>query len=92
MPPIYRALILIHVSAGFIGLAAFWVPVLTPKGGRVHVRAGWVFAIALLAASISGGGIGGNEVAVLLAVDDRVAAALVRAAVGSDLYLVRSGR
>ena len=34
----------LHVSTGFVGLAAFWIPALTRKGGRLHVTAGWVFA------------------------------------------------
>lgn len=32
-----------HIVGGFIGLAAFWVPLLVRKGGRVHRRAGSVF-------------------------------------------------
>ena len=30
-------------AAAFTGLVAFWIPVFTPKGGRVHMRAGKVF-------------------------------------------------
>lgn len=33
----------IHVTAGFVGLAAFWVPVFTRKGGRHHRLFGKVF-------------------------------------------------
>lgn len=33
----------IHVIFGFIGLAAFWVPILTRKGGQQHRRFGRVF-------------------------------------------------
>jgi len=33
----------VHISAGFIGLAAFWVPLFVRKGARVHRRAGSVF-------------------------------------------------
>lgn len=33
----------LHIVAGFIGLAAFWVPLAVTKGGRVHRRAGTVF-------------------------------------------------
>lgn len=33
----------IHVIFGFGGLVAFWVPVVAPKGKRVHVLAGRVF-------------------------------------------------
>lgn len=38
------ALLLVHVVAGFVGLAAFWIPVFARKGGRAHVRAGRVYA------------------------------------------------
>jgi hypothetical protein len=32
-----------HIGAGFLGLAAFWLPLLARKGGRVHVVCGRVF-------------------------------------------------
>lgn len=38
-----------HISLGFVGLAMFWVPALAPKGGRVHVVAGKVFAVCAYA-------------------------------------------
>lgn len=41
---LFDALLLVHVVAGFVGLAAFWVPVFARKGGRAHVRAGRVYA------------------------------------------------
>ena len=31
-----------HIVAGFAGLAAFWVPVFSKKGGARHVRFGTV--------------------------------------------------
>ncbi|MBX7106139.1 MAG: hypothetical protein K1X57_18810 [Gemmataceae bacterium] len=34
-----------HVIPGFVGLAAFWVPLLTKKGGRAHRACGWVFTV-----------------------------------------------
>lgn len=47
----------LHVVAGFVGLAAFWVPVLSRKGGVNHVRFGRIFEwcgyIVLLAAGIN---------------------------------------
>lgn len=33
----------LHVTAGFLGLAAFWVPVFARKGGPLHRAAGKVF-------------------------------------------------
>ena len=41
MHALLRAL---HISTGFVGLAAFWIPALARKGGRLHVVAGRVFA------------------------------------------------
>ncbi len=48
---------IVHVTAGFVGLAAFWVPVFTRKGGTQHRRFGQVFKycayIVLIAAMAS---------------------------------------
>ena len=35
----------VHIVPAFVGLALFWVPVLAKKGGRLHVCAGWAFAV-----------------------------------------------
>ncbi len=47
----------LHVIFGFAGLAAFWVPVLTRKGGATHVRFGTIFVrcawVVLASAMIS---------------------------------------
>jgi len=37
------ALRYIHAAFGFVGLAAFWIPILSRKGGPNHVRFGLVF-------------------------------------------------
>ena len=42
-PLLFGALILVHMVAGFVGLAAFWIPVFARKGGRTHVRAGRIY-------------------------------------------------
>ncbi len=47
---LFKVLIVIHVIAGATGLAAFWVPVLSRKGGANHRTWGRVFAYALLVA------------------------------------------
>ena len=46
-------LILAHVATGFVGLAAFWVPVFVRKGGRAHVRAGRVFTYCAYVVTLS---------------------------------------
>ena len=43
METIVAAIRWIHVAAGFVGLAAFWVPVFARKGGRNHVLFGKIF-------------------------------------------------
>ena len=43
MASVLQALVWIHVAAGFVGIAAFWFPVLSRKGGATHVRFGKVF-------------------------------------------------
>lgn len=40
---IHRWMLLVHITAASLGLAVFWVPMLSPKGGRLHRRAGWVY-------------------------------------------------
>jgi uncharacterized membrane protein len=36
----------LHIAAGAVALAVFWLPLVTRKGGRVHRRAGWVYVVA----------------------------------------------
>jgi len=59
----------IHITIGFTGLMAFWIPAFSRKGGRTHVRAGRIFewaayvvagtamfnALGRLAAGLAGG-------------------------------------
>lgn len=42
-----------HIIPGCIGLAAFWVPVFTKKGGRVHVFFGWIFVACAVLVIVS---------------------------------------
>ena len=63
MTPLLDVLLKAHVAAGFVGLAAFWIPVFARKGGRVHVRAGLVYTwcayiVALSAVIVAAGRIG----------------------------------
>lgn len=54
------AFVLAHVATGFVGLAAFWIPIFARKGGRLHVQAGRVYAycayvVTLSAVTVSAG-------------------------------------
>ncbi len=53
MPQLFDILILVHVATGFVGLAAFWVPVFARKGGRAHMRAGRVFVYCAYVVTLS---------------------------------------
>jgi hypothetical protein len=39
---------LVHITAGFLALATFWIPLVSAKGGRLHRRVGLVYAWAML--------------------------------------------
>ena len=43
----------IHIVAGGVALAAFWIPWVVKKGARVHRRAGWAYALAMAIVSVT---------------------------------------
>lgn len=47
---IFSALVICHVAVGALGLIAFWVPVVSRKGGSAHRRWGRIAGRALMAA------------------------------------------
>jgi hypothetical protein len=53
----YEANVMLHATAGGVGLVAMLVPLLARKGGRLHRRAGWVFTIAMGIVAVTGVGI-----------------------------------
>ena len=50
---LFAGVVFVHVVTGFVGLAAFWVPVFARKGGRVHKQAGRVYAYCAYVVTIS---------------------------------------
>jgi uncharacterized membrane protein len=42
-----------HIGAGALALAVFWIPMVASKGGRLHRRAGWTYSIAMWVAAVS---------------------------------------
>src|SRR5918994_2805076 len=54
MSKIYFAVLLMHITAGLIGLAAFWLPAILRKGGKAHVQFGRVFFWATCGVAASG--------------------------------------
>ncbi len=47
----------VHIPAGLIGLAVFWLPLVVKKGGRLHRRAGWLFVVCMGLASVTAAGL-----------------------------------
>jgi hypothetical protein len=54
MSKIYFAVLLMHITAGLIGLAAFWLPAIVRKGGKAHVQFGRVFFWATCGVAATG--------------------------------------
>ena len=48
----FEAMIVIHVIAGTTGLIAFWVPIATRKGARMHRKGGTVACLGFVGAGI----------------------------------------
>lgn len=53
MSALFAVVIAVHVATGFVGLAAFWVPIFARKGGRVHKQAGKVYAYCAYVVTLS---------------------------------------
>lgn len=47
MANLFQSLRWAHIAAGSIALIVFWIPIFARKGGRNHVRAGWIY-VALM--------------------------------------------
>jgi len=47
MANLFQSLRWVHITAGSIALILFWVPAVAPKGGRAHIRAGWVYVACM---------------------------------------------
>ncbi|MBA3583248.1 MAG: hypothetical protein H0W36_01740 [Gemmatimonadetes bacterium] len=59
MLTLYRTILFVHIAAGFTGLVAFWFPIVSQKGGSLHVRMGKVFlycayVVAVTALAVTG--------------------------------------
>jgi uncharacterized membrane protein len=50
---LYSVVLMLHALAGTAALASLAVPFLATKGGRLHRRAGWVFAASMGLVSVS---------------------------------------
>jgi hypothetical protein len=53
MAALFLSLRWAHVAAGGIALMLFWVPVIAPKGGKAHVRAGWLYVLGMSVVAVT---------------------------------------
>src|ERR1700691_423188 len=53
MTGMHDLLLVPHIAAGVIALAAMLVPLVARKGSRLHRRGGWVFVIAMSCVSLT---------------------------------------
>ena len=47
MASLFQSLRWVHIAAGSVALILFWIPAIAPKGGRTHIRAGWVYVACM---------------------------------------------
>jgi len=48
MASLFQSLRWAHIAARSIALILFWIPAIAGKGGRTHIRAGWVYVVCML--------------------------------------------
>lgn len=47
MASVFQSLRWVHIAAGSVALILFWIPAIAPKGGRLHIRAGWFYVVCM---------------------------------------------
>jgi hypothetical protein len=47
MAELFQGLRWLHIAVGSLALIAFWIPAAASKGGRLHVKIGWFYAICM---------------------------------------------
>jgi hypothetical protein len=47
MASLFQSLRWVHIAAGSIALILFWIPAIARKGGRTHIRAGWIYVVCM---------------------------------------------
>ena len=53
MDQIFKILLYLHIAAGFSSIILFWVPMLSKKGGNIHIASGKLYVYAMWAVVIS---------------------------------------
>jgi len=53
MLSLFQGLRWLHIAAGSVALIVFWIPIAFKKGGRTHIRAGWVYVTCMSVVVVS---------------------------------------
>ena len=51
---LFKLVLWAHILAGGVALSVFWLPLVAKKGGKTHVRVGWVYVVAAAAIAVTG--------------------------------------
>ena len=57
MSKLFDLVLGLHIVAGCVALAVFWLPLVTEKGGKIHRRVGWVYVFAAATIATTGFGL-----------------------------------
>jgi hypothetical protein len=68
MASLFQSLRWAHIAAGSIALIVFWIPAIARKGGRTHIRAGWVYVVCMSVVVVTAFAMSGLAFSVPLAV------------------------
>jgi hypothetical protein len=68
MASLFQSLRWAHIAAGSIALIVFWIPAIARKGGRTHIRAGWVYVVCMSVVVVTAFAMSGLAFAVPLSV------------------------
>ncbi|MFD1020427.1 DUF2306 domain-containing protein [Thalassobacillus hwangdonensis] len=53
MTIIFDVVRILHIIGGFTALLTFWIPIVTKKGGSIHVKAGWTYVWGMIIVAAS---------------------------------------
>jgi uncharacterized membrane protein len=53
MQHLIRWLILFHIMCGALALCVFMIPLLSKKGGNLHIKMGWIYTYAMVFVGLS---------------------------------------
>jgi len=53
METLFYIIRFLHIIGGFVALFVFWIPIVTKKGGQLHLISGWIYVSGMIVVAIS---------------------------------------